>query len=65
MMDIIRDETMIRKEYGAHVLAIATVLPQTWETLYAPDVALMKGTVFPSLNLPFYAADEWIGGVTR
>lgn len=65
IMDIIKDETMIRKEYGDNVLAMASVPVQSWETLYAPDVALMKGTIFPSLDLPFYAADEWIGGVTR
>lgn len=65
MMDIIREETMIRKEYGDTALAMAAVPVQSWETLYAPDVALRKGTIFPSLDLPFYAADEWIGGVTR
>ena len=62
-MDIILEETMIQKEYGAY--AMASVPPQIWETSYAPDVALMKGTIFPSLDFPFYMADEWIGGVTR
>ena len=64
-MDLIRDEKAIRRECGDLVMAMATVPIQTWETPYAPDVALAKGTVFPSLNLPFYMADEWIGGVTR
>ena len=64
-MDIIKDETMIRKEYGDLTPAMATVPIQTWETPYAADVALMKGTVFPTLDLPFFMADEWIGGVTR
>lgn len=34
-------------------LAIAYVAFQPWETLYEPDVALSRGTVFPSLDKPF------------
>ena len=65
MMDFIGSENMIRKEYGDLVLGMATVPIQQWETPYAPDTALVKGTVFPCLDLPFYMADHWIGGVTR
>ncbi|MDL2225232.1 spore coat associated protein CotJA [Eubacteriales bacterium OttesenSCG-928-M02] len=28
---------------------------QGWETPYQPDMALTKGTIFPSLDLPFRA----------
>lgn len=57
-MDFCKCEN-IPKEF---VLGMATVPPQKWETPYAPDVALMQGTVFPGLNLPFYRADDTIGG---
>ncbi|MCI9359383.1 MAG: spore coat associated protein CotJA [Hungatella sp.] len=36
-------------------LAIATVPIQAWEPPYESCKALTCGTVFPSLNLPFYA----------
>lgn len=36
-------------------LAIATVPMQSWEQPYDPQTALKNGTIFPSLNLPFYA----------
>lgn len=36
-------------------LAIATVPMQAWEQPYESCKALTCGTVFPSLNLPFYA----------
>lgn len=35
-------------------LAIATVPMQSWEQPYDPAAALKHGTIFPSLNLPFY-----------
>lgn len=65
MMDIIRDEKAIQRECGDLVMAMATVPIQPWETPFAPDTALMKGTIFPCLNLPFFMTDEWTGGVTR
>lgn len=36
-------------------LAIATVPMQPWEQPYDPQTALKHGTIFPSLNLPFFA----------
>ena len=57
-MDFCKCEN-VPKEF---VLGIATVPEQKWETPCAADVALKQGTVFPWLNLPFYAADEAIGG---
>ena len=39
-------------------LAIATIPFQSWETLYPPQKALCRGTVFPSLDLPFYAGGD-------
>ena len=36
-------------------LAIASVPVQSWEIPYEPDRALKEGTIFPSLNLPFFA----------
>lgn len=39
-------------------LAIAGVPCQKWGTTYDPETALIKGTVFPELNLPFYKADS-------
>lgn len=35
-------------------LAIATVPMQPWEQPYDSQTALNHGTVFPSLDLPFY-----------
>lgn len=35
-------------------LAIATVPMQQWEEPYQPSQALLCGTIFPSLNKPFY-----------
>lgn len=40
-------------------LAITTVPVQPWETPYDPQKALKQGTIFPSLDLPFYVT----GGV--
>lgn len=41
-------------------LAIAMVPLQQWEQPYDPQSALKNGTIFPSLNLPFYVTE---GGV--
>ena len=38
-------------------LAIANIPIQQWEGLYDENTALLNGTIFPSLNLPFYAAE--------
>ena len=35
-------------------LAIASVPMQLWETPYDPAVGLKQGTIFPSLDLPFF-----------
>lgn len=43
----------------APLLAVPYVLPQVWEKTYEPAVALQRGTIFPSLDLPFLG----IGGV--
>lgn len=64
-MDIIREERKIPKEFGTDVLAMASVPVQQWETLYNPETALAKGTIFPCLDLPFFMTDEWNGGITR
>ncbi len=37
-------------------LAISSVPVQTWEQPYDPASALKHGTIFPGLNLPFYAS---------
>lgn len=37
-------------------LAIATVPMQPWETPFDSATALKQGTIFPSLNLMFFAA---------
>lgn len=39
-------------------LGIATIPFQPWETVYPPQKALCRGTVFPSLDLPFYGGGE-------
>lgn len=39
-------------------LAIATVPVQPWGPLYDEEEALCQGTVFPQLNMPFYAAED-------
>lgn len=53
------------KVQEAPVLGMASVPMQQWETPCTPDVAIKQGTIFPSLNLPFYVTDDWIGGVMR
>ena len=40
-------------EHTAHErLAMAYVPMQRWRMLYAPDAALMRGTMFEELDLP-------------
>ena len=41
--------------YPAFALAMAYVPNQEWGSLYDPDVALARGTLFQNLDLP------WIG----
>ena len=43
---------------AAPVLAMVQAPVQPWETLYDPEKALREGTVFPSLDQPFYAAEK-------
>ena len=38
-------------------LAIAAVPVQEWGDVYDREEALKRGTVFPELDLPFFAAD--------
>lgn len=57
-----KDSEKIPDEF---VLGMAAVPVQKWETPYAAETALKYGTVFPGLNLPFYAADELIGGANK
>lgn len=57
----------MRKTEKEH-LAIASIPCQEWGTVYDPEAALIKGTVFPDLNKPFFKADSmeekpaWTGG---
>lgn len=37
-------------------LGIATVPMQPWETPYESQKGLQQGTIFPSLDLPFFAS---------
>ena len=39
-------------------LAMAYVPRQHWNTVYDPCQALRNGTIFPELNLPFWAAQR-------
>ncbi len=43
-------------------LAITTIPVQPWETPYEQQIALKQGTIFPSLDLPFYVTDPSGGG---
>lgn len=43
-------------------LAISSIPYQKWETIYTPESALNIGTIFPSLNKPFFKADTSEGG---
>jgi hypothetical protein len=38
---------------GSLPLAMAYVPMQQWKSAYPPSEALMNGTLFPDLNLPF------------
>lgn len=38
-------------------LAIATIPMQPWETPYEPAKGLKQGTIFPCLDLPFFALE--------
>ena len=60
-----RTEEIRKKETEHSPLAMAVVPIQTWETPYATETAWKQGTIFPGLNLPFYGADDLIGGVMR
>lgn len=42
----------------AETLAMASIPKQNWCEPYEYKKALMEGTIFPCLNLPFYKADE-------
>ena len=43
-------------------VAMASVPPQTWEPPYDPSQGLSQGTIFPSLNQPFFATEQTLGG---
>ena len=43
-------------------LAIASVPMQPWETPYDGKKALKQGTIFPCLDLPFFAAGGVLNG---
>ena len=45
-----------------HQQAIVTVPQQQWEAPYEPSMGLKEGTIFPSLNMPFFAAENKLGG---
>lgn len=44
-------------EAGLH-LAIAAIPMQCWETPYDQASALHQGTIFPSLDMPFFVTDN-------
>lgn len=44
-------------QMGHMALAMAYVPWQRWEQLYAPEKALCRGTLFPSLDLPFCGSE--------
>lgn len=46
-------------------LAIAAIPVQLWEQPYEPCQALKQGTIFPSLDMPFFATDHKLGGGGR
>ena len=43
---------------GNFVLAMARVPMQQWESVYEPNTALLRGTLFPALDLPYVATKE-------
>lgn len=44
------------------ILGIATVPVQKWETPYDPAMGLKQGTIFPCLDLPFFATGGGVNG---
>ena len=44
------------------VLAMATIPIQLWETPYDNAKSLKQGTIFPSLDLPFYVTGGGFNG---
>ena len=56
---------------GKEHLAIASVPLQKWEKPYDQETALIKGTIFPELNKPFFKADAmdrepgWVNGTDQ
>ena len=44
------------------VVRMATVPIQLWETPYQPSVSLRQGTIFPSLDKPFFKTGGDFGG---
>ena len=42
---------------AAPSLGIATVPVQAWGELYGMETAFLQGTVFPDLDMPFFASD--------
>ena len=47
----------MQKDFQAQ-LAIASVPCQSWGDLYEADKALVTGTIFPALDMPFYITDN-------
>lgn len=43
---------------GNLVLAMARIPMQPWESVYEPNTALSRGTLFPALDLPYVAIKE-------
>lgn len=44
---------VIMREQAKMQLARAYVVIQQYNTLYSPEVALMRGTIFPELYFPY------------
>jgi len=47
-------DSLGKQRYGSAALAIASIPLQPWEEPYDGCKALKQGTIFPSLDLPFY-----------
>lgn len=54
--------TCKKEASGVLPLAMAIVPIQPWEPPCEPEKALCQGTVFPSLNMPFYVTEEGKAG---
>lgn len=50
----------MQKDFQAQ-LAIASVPCQPWGEVYEEGRALLEGTIFPALNMPFYATNSLVG----